>query len=285
MDAFAVSRCGWLVVITETVPAIPVAPLTDQSAVATVVSRSVCTDRRFRTAWSKARLSAAVAATRPARIGTASGPLLPDEIEFFATEGTRHELPSGVVLAEHGQSVRNVHLVEHGAVAVLGGIEGRRPILAFTMPDELCCAVPALLRQPPPWDTVTITDSSVITISTDQFIPAVLDRWADRWSTRALSWLAEIGARVADLDGVDLTGHVAALLLRHRGEASVHLRCRTLADLLDVDDDTILRVLAELRRFGAVRLDRGHVTIAGLDRLQTTVAAARGSSRPERVEG
>jgi CRP-like cAMP-binding protein len=256
----------------------------DRATATSARSQSVRTNRRYQTPWSKARLAAAVDATRP-RGATANGRLFADEIEFFATDGTRHEVSSGMVLAERGQPARDIHLVEHGAAAVRGAIERHRPILAFTMPDELCGAIPALLRQAAPWDTIAVTDSSVITIPADRFIPVVGDRWADRWSTRTVSWLAEIGARVADLDGNNLTGQVAALLLRHRGGSPVYMRRRTLADLLDVEDSAIRRVLDELRRLGAVRLHGSHVTITRADLLQSTVAAARGQSRPESIEG
>lgn len=261
-----------------------IAASTDRAKAASTGSESVQTDRRDPTAWSTARLSAAVDVIRGRR-ATANGRLFADEIDFFASNGTRHEVPSGMVLAERGQPARDVHLVERGAVAVFGAIERHRPILAIIMPDELCGAVPALLHQAAPWDTAAITDSSVVTVPADRFVSAVLDRWADRWSTRTLSWLAAIGTRVADLDGIDLTAQVAALLLRQRDGSSVGIRCRTLVDLLDVDDDAIRRVLDDLRRLGAVRLHSGHVTVAQAHLLRAAAAAARAKPRPESTEG
>lgn len=249
--------------------------LADAFRTGTTTAQPISTGRRWVTSWSGARLSAAIVATRSTRASTTIDPLLSDEIEFFAAEGIRRDVPSGVVLAKHGQPVRDVHLVAHGAVAVLDDLAGRQPILAFALPNELCGAVPALLNEPAPWDTVTVADSSVVTIPTERFTTAVRERWVDRWSTRTLSWLAEIGARVADLDGSDLTAHVAALLLRSPDTASIHRCGRTLADLLDVDNDAIRQVLTDLSRRGAVRITRGRVTIARPDLLQAIVTAAR----------
>jgi CRP-like cAMP-binding protein len=234
---------------------------------------------RQHSSWSKARLSAAVAATRPGRGRAAIDQPLGDEIEFFAAVGTRHEVPSGVALVRRGRAMDEVCLVQRGAVAVIGEHSGRRPILSFAVRSEFCCAVPALLREPAPWDAITVVGSSVITVPTAHFTAAVRERWVDRWSTRTLSWLAEIGARTADLDEGDLTGQTAALLLRHHGELSVDLCSRTIADLLDVDDEAIRPILRELERRGAVRVAGGRVSIAQPEILQTTVAAARQGPR------
>jgi CRP-like cAMP-binding protein len=228
-----------------------------------------------RTSWSRARLSAAIAATRSGRARVAADQPLGDEIEFFASIGTRHDVPTGAALVRRGRPMGEVHLVQRGAVAVIGDHRGRRPILAFAAPSEFCCAVPALLQEPAPWDAVTVIGSSVITVPAATFTAAVRDRWVDRWSTRTLSWLAEVGVRVADLDGGDIDGQVAALLLRHRSEWSVDLCRRTIADLLDVDEEIIRQVLADLERLGAVRFAGGRVSVAQPEVLQASVAAGR----------
>ena len=168
-----------------------------------------------------------------------------------------------------------VYLVQRGAVAVIDKQGRRRPILSFAVRSEFCCAVPALLQEPAPWDAVTVMGSSVITVPIAHFSAAVREKWVDRWSTRTLSWLAEVGARIADLDERDLTGQAAALLLRHRGEFSLDLCSRTIADLLDVEDDAIRRVLAELERRGAVQVASGRVSVARPEILRATVATAR----------
>ena len=168
-----------------------------------------------------------------------------------------------------------VHLVQRGAVAVIGKQGRRRPILSFAVRSEFCCAVPALLQEPAPWDAVTVMGSSVITVPITHFSAAVREKWVDRWSTRTLSWLAEIGTRIADLDERNLTGQAAALLLRHRRELSLDLCSRTMADLLDAEDDAIRRVLAELERRGAVQIVSGRVSVARPEVLQATVATAR----------
>lgn len=230
---------------------------------------------RYRSSWSKARLSAAVAATRSARARVPIDEPLRDEIEFFTAIGTQHDVPSGATLVRRGQPMGEVHLVQQGAVAVIGDHGGRRPILTFAMPSELCCAVPALLHEAAPWDAVTVIDSSVITVPTSRFTAAVRERWVDRWSTRALSWLAGIGTRVADLDGDDLDGQVAALLLRHRGELSVDLCRRTIADVLDIDDGAIRRVVGELVHLGAVQLANSRVVVTRPEILRAIVAAGR----------
>jgi CRP-like cAMP-binding protein len=251
------------------------------------IARSQRTDpgSRYRSSWSTARLSAAVAATRLGRGRVAVDRPLRDEIEFFAAMGTRHEVACGTALVRRGTAMGEVHLVQRGAVAVIGKHGGRRPILSFAVRSEFCCAVPALLEEPAPWDAVTVMGSSVITVPTAHFAAAVRERWVDRWSTRTLSWLAEIGARIADLDERNLTGQAAALLLRHRGELSLNLCSRTIADLLDIDDETVRRVLAELERLGAVRLAGRRVSVAQLEILQATVAAARLPSLRNRTGG
>ena len=122
-----------------------------------------------------------------------------------------------------------VHLVERGAVAVLGDQCGRRPILDFALPREVCSAVAALLRQAVPWDAVAVTDAAVIAVPADVFTAAVQERWVERWTTRTLTWLAEIGLRVEDLDDPEPAGQVAALLLRAHGEYSAEPCRRTIA--------------------------------------------------------
>jgi hypothetical protein len=212
--------------------------------------------------WTESRLSAAVAATRPHRARFALEQALRDELDFFADIGTRHEVSSGVALVQRGKHMREIHLVQQGAVALLDESGTRRPIVAFTLQKELCCAVPALFEEAPSWDAVTVLGTSLITVSTDRFMGAVHERWADRWSTRTLSWLAEVGARVADLDARDMQGQVAALLLRHGGELPVDLCRQTICDLLDVEDDVVRPILAELQRLGGLRVVDGRVAVA-----------------------
>lgn len=238
-------------------------------------SRRADAGNGLRSSWSRARLSAAIAATRSARTRAAADGPFGDEIEFFASSGFHHHVAAGATLVQRGRPMDEVHLVQRGAVAVVGEHHGRRPILSFAAPSEFCCAVLAWLHEPAPWDAVTVIDSSVITVPTTTFTSAVRDRWADRWSTRSLSWLAEIGARVADLDGGNVDGQVAALLLRQRGELSLDLWRQTIADLLDVDEEVIRQVLADLEQLGAVRFAGGCVFVAQPEILQATVAAGR----------
>lgn len=229
---------------------------------------------RYRRAWSPARLSAAVAAARPPGGRAPIDRLLDDELEFFASTGVRSDLPHGTTLIDTGHKVQEVHLILQGAVAIVSDRGGRRPILGFTMPSALCCPVPVLLHEPALWGAVTVTDSSVITVRAAHFSAAVRDRWADRWSTRSLSWLAAMGARSADLD-CDLTGQTAALLLRHRWELPVALCRQTIADLLDADERSIEAVLLHFQRLGAVRLRGGRIAVTRVATLKSTVAAAR----------
>lgn len=233
---------------------------------------------RPRGPWSKARLSAAIAATRVERANPATGRPLRDEIEFFTALGTRHDVPTGAALVRRGHVMGDVHLVQRGAAAVLGDEGGRRPILALALRSELCGAIPALLPEPAPWDTVTVMDSSVVTVPAARFAAAVRERWADRWSARILSWLAEVGARVADLEGRDVNAQVAAVLLRHHGKMRVDLCRRTIADLLDLDVEAIRPVLAEFVRLGAVSLTDGHIFVARVEILRAALEAADGAS-------
>lgn len=229
---------------------------------------------RYRRAWSSARLSAAVAAARPPGTRAPIDRLLDDELDFFASSGVRSDLPYGTRLIEEGQKIQEVHLILQGAAAVMSDRGGRRPILGFTMPSELCCPVPVLLHEPALWGAVTVTDSSVITMRAAQFEAAILDRWVDRWSTRSLSWLAAMGTRSADLD-CDLTGQTAALLLRHRWELPVALCRQTIADLLDADERSVEAVLLHFERLGAVRLRDGRIAVTRVETLKSTVKAAR----------
>ncbi|MPZ78905.1 MAG: cyclic nucleotide-binding domain-containing protein [Actinophytocola sp.] len=201
---------------------------------------------------------------------------LGDEVAFFADMGSRRDVRAGVALVRRGTPVREVHLVERGAVAVLGDHGGRRPILAFALRRELCCAIPALLHEAAPWDAVAVTDASVITVPTDVFTAAVRERWVDRWTTRTMTWLAAVGACVAHLDESDPDAQVAALLLRTRGERAEEPCRRTIADLLDLDDATIRGVLDHLELLGAIRLAGGHISVARPEILRGAVA---GTSR------
>lgn len=226
---------------------------------------------RHRVAWSQARLSAAVSATRCRRERVASEQPLDDEVEFFLAVGIRRDVPAGVALVHRSTPMHEVHLVERGAVAVIGDYRGRRPILAFALRDELCCAVPALLHEAVPWDAVAVTDAAVITVPTDVFTAAVRERWVDRWTTRTLAWLAEVGACVANLDEPDPAAQVAALLLRSRGEVSADLCRRAIADLLDLDDATVRDVLGRLELLGAVHLSGGHISVVRPEILRGAV--------------
>jgi CRP-like cAMP-binding protein len=189
--------------------------------------------------------------------------------------GSRRDVRAGDALVHRDTPMREVHLVERGAVAVLGDYGGRRPILAFALRRELCCAVPALLQQPAPWDVVAVTDAAVVAVPADVFTAAVHERWADRWTTRTLAWLAGVGASVADLDESEPAAQVAALLLRSHGEFSAELCRRTIADLLDLDDATIRDVLGRLELLGAVRLSGGRISVVRSEILRGAVAATR----------
>jgi CRP-like cAMP-binding protein len=229
---------------------------------------------RYRRAWSPTRLSAAVAAARPPGARAPVDRLLDDELEFFASIGVRSDLAHGTTLIDRGQQIQEVHLIVQGAAAVVSDRFGRRPILGFTLPNELCCPVPVLLHEPALWGAVTVTDSTVVTVRAAHFSAAVRDRWVDRWSTRSLSWLAAMGARSADLD-CDLTGQTGALLLRHRWELPVAVCRQTIADLLDADEQSIEAVLFQFERLGAVRLRGGRIAVTRVETLKSTVAAAR----------
>jgi len=230
--------------------------------------------RRYSSAWSLARVSAAAAAAQLPGGRTAIGRPLSDELEFFASMGARRDLAHGVTLIHGGEPIREVHLILQGAVAVVGDRGERRPILGFKMPNDLCGPVPVLLHEPALWDAVTVTESTVMTMPAARFSAAVHDRWVDRWSTRSLSWLAAMGARSADLD-CDLTGQTAALLLRHRGEMPVALCRRTIVDLLDADEQAVERILRGFERVGAVRLSGGRIAVTQVEILKSTVVAAR----------
>lgn len=234
---------------------------------------------RHPTAWSKARLSAAVAATRCGRASEPGEQPLRDEVEFFGAVGIRQDVRCGAALAQRGTIVGEVHLVERGALAVIGDHGGRNPILAFALRRELCCAVPALLHEATPWDAVAVMDSSVITVPAEAFTAAVRDRWVDRWATRTLTWLAEVGTCLADLDQPDPKAQVAALLLRFRGTYSEELCRRTIADLLDLDDVTTRDALSTLERQGAVRHAGGRISVVRPEVLRAALTAV---GRPQR---
>ena len=223
-------------------------------------------------AWSRARLAAAVSMTRCVRGAAASNQLLGDELDFIAATGSRGDVRAGAALVHRGSPMPEVHLVERGAVAVLGDHDGRRPILDFALRRELCCAVPVLLHQNAPWDAVAVTDAVVLTMPADVFTSAVRERWVDRWTTRALTWLAEVGARVGDVDEGDPAAQVAELLLRARGEFAVEPCRRTIADLLDLDDPSVREILGQLEMLGAVDLSGGRVAIIRTDILRAVSA-------------
>ena len=228
---------------------------------------------RHQVAWSNVRLSAAVSAIRSGLNRMPSERPFGDEVGFFAALGSRREVPAGTALVRRGAPMREVHLVNRGAVAVLGDHRGRRPILAFALRREFCCAIPALLHQPAPWDAVAVTDAAVIAMPTEVFTAAVHERWVDRWTTRTLTWLAEVGARVADLDESDPRAEVAGLLLRSRSEHSAALCLRTIADLLDLDDATVRSVIGRLEMLGAVRVSGGRISVVRPELLREAVAA------------
>lgn len=224
-------------------------------------------------AWSNARLSAAVSAIRSGLGRMPSERPFGDEVGFFAALGSRRDMPAGTALVRRGAPMREVYLVERGAVAVLGDHRGRRPILAFALRREFCSAIPALLHQPAPWDAVAVTDAAVIAMPTEEFTGAVHERWVDRWTTRTLTWLAEVGARVADLDESDPSAELAGLLLRSRSEHSAALCLRTIADLLDLDDATVRAVIGRLEMLGAVRVSGRRISVVRPELLREAVAA------------
>jgi CRP-like cAMP-binding protein len=199
-------------------------------------------------------------------------------MEFFMCVGSRRELCAGSALAHRGSPVGEVHLVERGAVAVLGNQFGRRPIVDFALPREVSSAIPALLRQAAPWDAVAVTDTAVIAVRADVFTAAVQERWVDRWTTRTLAWLAEVGLRVEGLDDPEPAGQVAALLLRTSGEHSAEPCRRTISDLLDLDDATVRDVLAGLKGIGAVEASGGRISIARPEILRRVVAGGARAS-------
>lgn len=229
------------------------------------------------TPWSARRLSAAIAATRHRSHGSRRA--LHDEIEFFTAHGAERRVASGTSIVHSGRRVGEVHLIRDGAFAVMNRMGDRWPILDIAVPDEICCPLSLFLGEPAPWEAVAVVDSSVVSMPADRFCAAVRDRWTDRWSTRTLNMLAEIGARVADLDARDLAGQAAALLLRLHGETSVVLCRETMCDLLDVDPGTATRVIAEFERLGAVELTGDRIRVSDAKVLHSTVSAARSASR------
>lgn len=224
--------------------------------------------------WSRGRLAAAVSASRSVPGAERSNRPFADELDFFAANGRRRDVRAGTALVDRGSRTREVHLVERGAVAVLAEHDGRKPILTFALRRELCCAVPALLHQNAPWDVVAVTDAAMITVPADVFTSAVRERWVERWTTRTLTWLAEVGARVADLDAADSTAQAAALLLRAHGDFSAELCRRTIADLLDLDDFSVRVILDRLDRLGAVELSGSRIAVTRPDLLRKVATCA-----------
>jgi len=229
-------------------------------------------DRRSHATWSPDRLAAAVSVSRAPRTATPFNDLLSDELDFFNTIGAHHDVDHGELLVRRGEQARDVHLVDRGAVAEISGVGDRRPIAAFALPNEVCGAIPVVLHEAAGWDCVAITPTSLVTVQADRFHAAVRDWWADRWATRALWWLAEFGARATAVDDIGLAGEVAALLLRHRDGP---IESSALADVLDVTEGMIERVLGDFRRAGAIRLTGGRVSVVRVERLHGAVTAGR----------
>jgi CRP-like cAMP-binding protein len=233
---------------------------------------------RQHVAWSKTRWSAAVSATRHGRKRMAMEQPFGDEIAFFAARGNRRHVQAGATLVHRGTPMNEVHMIERGAVAVVADQGDRRPILAFAVRHELCCAIPALLHEAAPWNAVAVTETAVIAVPAEVFTAAVHEHWVDRWATRTMTWLAEVGARVADLDEPEPAAQVAALLLRLRAEVSTELCRRTIADLLDLDAATVRDVLRRLELVGAVQTSGGRISVARPEILRDVVAQ-RGEQR------
>lgn len=220
---------------------------------------------RYHTSWSTGRLSAVLATTRNSQ---EIDQLQRDEQEFFAAEGVRRDVDCGVVLARSGQVVTDVHLIDRGAAAILGELGERRPILALTVAGELCGAVPALLGEAVPWDVVTVNPSSILSMPAERFVAAVRERWADRWSTRVLTWLAEVGVQNHCLERTDLGEEVAAFLLQHPQVTCGHASCRALADVLDVGAQAIRQVVDRFAQRGALRVVGDQINVTNTDVLR-----------------
>lgn len=224
---------------------------------------------RYSATWSKTRLRALIAtAPAPPRVGVVQD----DEAEFFATEGIRRELARGSVLVKHGDMASAVHLVERGVVGVLGIVGDRRPVLALATAGEVTCAVPVLLQTAMPWDVVTITDALITTVPANRFVEVVRQSWADRWTSRILAWLAEVGECQSHLEAGDLEQEIGAFLLRRHARITASQVYQAFADRFDVATDEVRQILDGLSRRGAVRVVGDHVSIADADTLRALSA-------------
>lgn len=194
-----------------------------------------------------------------------------------------------------GESASNIGLLVSGFAFRCRALpDGRRQILSYLIPGDLCDARQLLL--PAATHTVsTLTAASVVPFAREEMI-RLIERFprigqALCWTSLieeavAREWLVNIGQRTA-LERLahllcEIFTRMHAVGMTDRGRCELPLTQVELADSVALSTVHVNRTLQELRRRGLVSLSSGMLEIHDFDALQALAGFTGGYLHPNR---
>lgn len=175
---------------------------------------------------------------------------------------TRDALDAQVVFRA-GEATAGVWLVRSGQVELSVGVGADRTAVGVLRPGDVDGDLGLLLSQPHAYTARSIGSSRCLYLAADDFewLLATHASIARRWLSSVAQRLAAEQSRVLSLIGRSLPEQTASLLLDHAVEGKVSLPQRTLAAMLGVTRPSLNKVLKDLERRGAVRIEYAAVVV------------------------
>ena len=208
-------------------------------------------------------------------------PLRSADVTALAERLQTRDSSDGQVVFRAGQAAAGVWLVRSGQVELSVGAGTDRTAVGVLQSGDVDGDLGLLLSQPHAYTARSIGSSRCLYLAAEDFewLLATHASIARRWLSSVAQRLAAEQSRVLSLIGRSLPEQTAALLLDHAVEGRVALPQRTLAAMLGVTRPSLNKVLKDLERRGAVRIEYAAVMVDP-DRLRTAAQQSGTRRRP-----
>lgn len=204
-----------------------------------------------------------------------------EELDSIIPHVVKRRLKKNTVIFHENDPSTAFYLVKTGRVKIYKtGMEGREQVLSILGDGQIFGDVPAFDGGPYPASAATMADSEIYLIRSEDFQALVR-----RYPEVAIKIIKVLGQRlrqsielVRDLSFKQVPHRLAGLLVKLSREygadtengrlIELPLSRQELADIVGTSRETITRELKKMEREGMLVVDRRHLTITDLERLQ-----------------
>jgi CRP/FNR family transcriptional regulator, anaerobic regulatory protein len=227
-------------------------------------------------------------------IRTEDGPFSSVEMQCLLEDAVQHvRFNDGEVLFMQGQPSTCLYAVTDGMVKICThSPDGREQIVGLSSPDRLLVGLQSISDDRYAYTAIAATDVSACKVNHRTLLARVRDTsdLAMRLIEAVNAQLAHSRALMEVLGRKSAAAKIAAFILlmtskADRGDRRITLPFSRLelASILGLSEETVCRLMANMKRKGAIHAPRGHIEIRDWGRLQ---AVADGDSgQPPQLVG